>query len=183
MRIVSEVGSSLSEGEVGEILVKSDCLFQGYYNRANLSEEAFVDGFYRTGDLGFLYDGELFVVGRKKDLLIIGGENLYPQDIEEIVASHPSVHDGRVVAMGIFDPDLGTEGIVVAAELESEELFSCSDEIESAIRGAVVAGLGVSVRTILLKRPQWIVKSTAGKPARSATRDKLLLEHPELSNY
>ena len=58
------------------------------------------------------------MVGRKKDLLIIGGENIYPQDIEEIVSSHPAIHDGRVVALGIFNPDLGTEEIVVVAEVE-----------------------------------------------------------------
>jgi acyl-CoA synthetase (AMP-forming)/AMP-acid ligase II len=181
IRIVSDTGSALSDGQVGEILVKSNCLFQGYYNRPDLTADAFVDGFYRTGDLGFLCERELFVVGRTKDLLIIGGENLYPQDIEEIVASHPAVHDGRVVAMGIFDPDLGTEGIVVVAEVEREEQLSSSAEIESAIRSSVVGGLGVSIRTIFFKPTQWIVKSTAGKPARSATRDKLLLEHPDLA--
>ena len=183
VRIISDAGHLLSNSQVGEILVRSDCLFQGYYNRADLTAEAFEDGFYRTGDLGFLYDDELFVVGRKKDFLIVGGENLYPQDIEEIVALHPAVHDGRVVAMGIFDPELGTEGIVVVAEVERQELLSCSEQIESAVRRAVVAGLGVSVRTIFLKPPPWIVKSTAGKPARSATRDKLLLEHPELNSH
>ena len=90
---------------MGEILIKSDCLFDGYYNRPDLTAQAIVDGWYHTGDLGFLLDGELYVVGRKKDLLIIGGENIYPQDIEEIVASHPAIHDGRVIAMGVYNPD------------------------------------------------------------------------------
>ncbi len=69
-------------------------------------------------------DGELYVVGRKKDLLIIGGENIYPQDIEEIVASHPAIHDGRAIALGVYNPDLGTEDIVVVAEVEREELLA-----------------------------------------------------------
>ena len=56
------------------------------------------------------------MVGRKKDLLIIGGENIYPQDIEEIVATHPAVHDGRAIASGLYNPDLGTEEIVVIAK-------------------------------------------------------------------
>src|ERR1039457_1446059 len=165
VRIVSDSGVVVSDRCVGEILVKSDCLFEGYYH---------------TGDLGFYLEGELYVVGRKKDLLIIGGENIYPQDIEEIVAGHSAIHDGRVIAMGVYNPDLGTEDIVVVAEVEPEELLPDVAEIESEIRSLVVAAMGVAVRTIFLKPPKWIVKSTAGKAARSATREKLLQEHPEL---
>jgi acyl-CoA synthetase (AMP-forming)/AMP-acid ligase II len=180
VRIASDSGSVLDDSHVGEILVKSNCLFDGYYNRPDLTAEAFVEGWYRTGDLGFCREGELYVVGRKKDLLIIGGENIYPQDIEEIVSGHSAIHDGRVVAMGVYNPDLGTEEIVVVAEVERAELLGQTATIEGEIRGQVVAGMGVAIRTILLKPPKWIVKSTAGKAARSATREKLLQEHPEL---
>jgi fatty-acyl-CoA synthase len=181
VRIASDAGAILSSGQVGEILVKSDSLFTGYYNRPDLTAQAIVDGWYHTGDLGFTLEDELYVVGRKKDLLIIGGENIYPQDIEEIVGSHPAIHDGRVVAMGVYNPDLGTEDIVVVAEVEREELLVNAMEIEREIRNLIVAGIGVAVRMIFLKPPKWIVKSTAGKAARSATRDKLLNEHPELN--
>jgi acyl-CoA synthetase (AMP-forming)/AMP-acid ligase II len=179
--IVSDSGEILSPGHIGEILVKSDCLFDGYFNRPDLTANAIIQGWYRTGDLGFYVDGELFVVGRKKDLLIIGGENIYSQDIEEIVATHPAVHDGRVIAMGMLNPDLGTEEIIVVAEVEREGVLANAAEIEREVRSRVVAGLGVAVRTVFLKPPKWIVKSTAGKPSRSATRDKLLQEHPELN--
>src|SRR5208337_1571720 len=111
IRIASDAGVLLAPGHVGEILVKSDSLFTGYYNRPDLTAKTIVEGWYHTGDLGFTQDGELYVIGRKKDLLIVGGENLYPQDIEEIVASHAAIHDGRVIAMGVYNPDLGTEDI------------------------------------------------------------------------
>ncbi|MGD0181186.1 MAG: AMP-binding protein, partial [Terriglobales bacterium] len=181
IRIVSDSGVSLEENYAGEILIKSDCLFDGYYNSPDLTAKAIVDGWYHTGDLGFCVDKELFVVGRKKDLIIVGGENIYPQDIEEIVASHQAVHDGRVIAMGVYNPDLGTEEIILVAEVESEGLLANAVEIEREIRGQVTAGLGVTVGTVFLKPPKWIVKSTAGKPARAATFEKLQKEHPELN--
>ncbi len=181
IRIASDSGAVLAEGHVGEILVKSDCLFEGYYNRPDLTAQAIVDHWYHTGDLGFTLDGDLYVVGRRKDLIIVSGENIYPQDIEEIAAGHPAIHDGRVIAMGVYNPDLGTEEIVIVAEVETEQHLSNSADIEKEIRGRIVAGLGVTAGTILLKPPKWIVKSTAGKAARSTTLEKLQREHPELN--
>lgn len=180
VRIVSDTGDELPALRVGEILIKSDSLFSGYFNRPDLTAEAMIDGWYRTGDLGFFYNEELFVVGRKKDLLIIGGENIYPQDVEEIVAAHPAIHDGRAVAFGLFNRGLGTEDLIVVAEVEREEALGKAADIEPEIRSSVLAQLSVAVRRLYLKPPKWIVKSTAGKPARSATREKLLREDPDL---
>ncbi len=181
LRIISDSGALFADGHVGEILVRSDCLFEGYYNRPDLTAKAIVDGWYHTGDLGFTLEGELYVVGRKKDLIIVGGENIYPQDIEEIAASHPAIRDGRVIAIGVYNSDLGTEEIVIVAEVESEQLLANGLEIEREIRGGIVASLGVTAGMIFLKPPKWIVKSTAGKAARSTTLEKLRKEHPELN--
>jgi fatty-acyl-CoA synthase len=184
IRIAPESGAAnhpqnADPSRVGEILVKSDCLFDGYFNRPDLTAKAIVKGWYHTGDLGFYLDGELYVVGRMKDLIIVGGENIYPQDIEEIVAAHPAIHEGRVVAMGAYNPDTGTEDILMVAEVEADALLANATEIEQELRSRVISAMGVAVGAIFLKPPKWIVKSTAGKPARSSTLEKLLKEHPE----
>jgi len=181
IRIASDSRKQLDVVPVGEILISGECLFTEYFNRPDLTAAAIVDGWYHTGDLGFFLRDELYVIARKKDLLIVAGENLYPQDIEEIVASHPAIHDGRVVATGVYNPDLGTEDIIVAAEVERAAFLSDAEQIERELRNLIVHSMGVAVRTIFLKPPNWIVKSTAGKPARSTTREKLLGEHPELT--
>jgi len=181
VRIVSGNGIDLKEGNVGEILIRSDSLFDGYYNRPDLTAKAIKKGWYSSGDLGFVMGEELFVVGRKKDLIIVAGKNIYPQDVEEITCSHTAIHDGRAVAMGFYNAELGTEDIVVVAELEDERNLTNAVTIEREIRSSISAELEISVRWVYLKPPKWIVKSTAGKPARSTTREKLLREHPELN--
>jgi fatty-acyl-CoA synthase len=181
VRILSADGQDLPNGHVGEILIQSDSLFTGYYNRPDLTAKAMQDGWYRSGDLGFVVDEELYVIGRKNDLIIVAGKNIYPHDIEEIVSSDPRIHDGRAVAFGLFNPDLGTEEIVVVAEVQDEREIENAISIEQAARNAIVAELGVAVRAVYVRPPKWIVKSTAGKAARSTTREKLLREQPELS--
>lgn len=162
------------DGHVGEIYIRSDSLLTGYYNRPDLTAQALSDGWYRTKDRGFLLDGELFVLGRTDDLVIIGGKNIYPQDIEEIVSRHPCIHDGRAVAFGVPNEELGTEDLIVVAEAHCERDLECAADIETEIRQQVVAEIGVAPRVVYVAPPKWIVKSTAGKPARSTTRQKYL---------
>lgn len=180
VRIVSDLGKELDPGYVGEIVIQSESMFGGYYNRPDLTAKALRDGWYWSGDLGFLLDDELYVIGRKKDLIIVGGENIYPQDVEETVSAHPAIYDGRVVAFGHYDSSLGTETICVVAEVRAEADLNKEQAIVRELKTAISSELGVAAGRIYLKPPRWIVKSTAGKPARSTTREKLLLEHAEL---
>ena len=182
VRALSRDGMELPDGAIGDLVIRSDCLLSGYFNRPDLTAEAFSDGWYLTGDLGFVQDGEVFVVGRRKDLIIQGGKNIYSQDIEEIASAHPSIHDGRAVAFGLFNSEKGTEDVVLVAEVESDRDFLETSEIQTTLKGAIVSELGITVRAVYLKPPKWIVKSTAGKPFRSGTRDKLLADHPQLSS-
>ena len=179
IRIVSDTRADLV-GKVGEIAIRCDSMLEGYYNRPDLTEKAIRKGWYHSGDLGFVYNDEIYVVGRKKDLIIVAGENIHPQDVEEIVSAHAAICDGRVVAFGNYNLDLGTEEIVVVAEVRESADLSDAQMIESELRNAVKAELGIAVGQVFLKPPRWIVKSTAGKPARATTRKKLFAEHPNL---
>jgi fatty-acyl-CoA synthase len=178
--VMDDNGREKSSGGVGELVIQSEAMLEGYYNRADLTAKALRDGWYWSGDIGFVLDGEVYVLGRKKDLIIVAGKNIYPQDVEEIVSSHPSIHDGRAIAVGQYDWDLGTEEIVVVAEVTSERELEYSARIEQELRSSITGELDITVGRIYLKPPKWIVKSTAGKPARSATHHKLIAEHSEL---
>lgn len=211
IRIVDNNNIPLAERQVGEIEIISDCLLTGYYNRPDL--QPFQDGWYQTGDRGYVADGELYVIGRSKDLIINAGKNIYPQDIEAIVNNIPGVHPGRVVAFGVPDKREGTELVVVVAELaerqrsrEAEETERLEIEevddakklpsaipnpqltnpIESAIpnrqsvgrliRQEVARQAGVTVSYVHLVEPKWLLKTSSGKLARAANREKWLGE-------
>ncbi len=175
VRIVDGKGGEKKERHVGEIALKSDCMLTGYYHRADATQKAFIDGWYLTGDLGYMADGELYITGRKKDLIIVGGKNIYPQDLELLAYEVPGVHPGRASAFGIFNDSTGTEDVVLVAEVETrdpQELQGISDKI----RQAVTRGSAVSLRYIHLVQAPWLVKTSSGKTARSANRDKFIEE-------
>jgi acyl-CoA synthetase (AMP-forming)/AMP-acid ligase II len=105
-RIIGEDGKELPPGEVGEIIGRSPLLMPGYYKRPDLTAQAIVEGWMHTGDMGYLdEDGYLYLVDRKKDLIISGGVNVYPKDIEEVIVTHPDVLEAAV--FGIPDDKWG----------------------------------------------------------------------------
>src|SRR5690606_13134490 len=101
VRVVNKDGRVLPERQVGELAIRSDYMLSEYYRRPDLAP--FRDGWYLTGDMGYMVDGEVFVIGRSKELIINAGKNIYPQDLEAIVNSVPGVHPGRAVVFGVPD--------------------------------------------------------------------------------
>jgi fatty-acyl-CoA synthase len=174
--ILDENGNSIQDRLIGEIAIKSNCMLTGYYNKPDLSQKSFINGWYLTGDLGYKVSEEVFITGRKKDLIIVGGKNVYPQDIEQLAMEVPGVHQGRVVAFGIFNEEMGTEEVEVIAEVnleEPEKLELISDQI----RQAVTRGSAISLRQVLLVKNKWLIKTSSGKVARSANKEKYLKEY------
>jgi len=175
VRILDEARRELPERHVGEIAVLSDCMLTGYYNREDLTQTTFHEGWYLTGDLGYLARGEVYITGRKKDLIIVGGKNIYPQDLEELAGQVQGVHPGRVVAFGVFNEQSGTEDVVVIAEAEAGD-EAARRRIADEIRGLVNRGSDVALRYVRIVEPRWLLKTSSGKIARSANREKYIAE-------
>jgi len=169
----------LPESFVGEIAVKSVSMFEGYRNYPEKTAEVFEDGWYYTGDYGFKYNDEFFIIGRKKDLIIVAGKNLYPEDIEDTVNQVEGVIPGRVIAFGEEDPELGTEKVSVVAETRVE-----TESERNKLRVDILkAGMSIDVNIskVYLAPPRWLIKSSSGKPSRKANKERLTLkEDPQI---
>jgi fatty-acyl-CoA synthase len=173
IRAFNDCGAEVAEHEVGELGVRSTSLFTGYRNRPDLTQGVMRGSWYMTGDYGFRSDGEWFVVGRKKDLIIVAGKNLYPEDIEAAASSVAGVIPGRLVAFGMDDQSTGTQHVCVCAETEAAA--SHHPSIQQRIVTAVQA-IDVTVNDVFLVPPRWLIKSSSGKPSRSANRDRILAQ-------
>ncbi|MEU3948839.1 fatty acyl-AMP ligase [Streptomyces sp. NPDC029526] len=170
----------LPDGEVGEIRVGGPSVAQGYWRNALATRETFRAGvngregrFLRTGDLGFLRDGELFVTGRLKDLIVVDGRNHYPQDLELTAeTAHPALRPGCTAAFAV---DTGTDGERAALVAETApEAAEEAEKIIDVVRGALADAHGLAVRDVVLVRPGTIPKTSSGKIRRHACRTALL---------
>ncbi len=106
LKVIDERGKELRPGQVGELCVKGDSVFKGYYNRPDATADAFVDGWFRTGDLAFIdAEGYVFLKGRRKEMIIVAGENVYPVEVENVICSLPQVLEAAVI--GADHPVMG----------------------------------------------------------------------------
>jgi acyl-CoA synthetase (AMP-forming)/AMP-acid ligase II len=169
------------DGKVGEVWVSGPSVAAGYWNRTEESEAVFnaymADGregpFLRTGDLGFLMQGELFITGRIKDVIIINGRNLYPQDLEVTAhLSHPGLQPFGGAAFAVEHD--GQERLVIAQEVQREFLRTDSAEMIAAIRQAIVRDYDVQAHAIVLLKPGQIPRTSSGKVRRSLCRTSLM---------
>ncbi|HPP62384.1 MAG TPA: AMP-binding protein [Anaerolineales bacterium] len=176
IRVVDSKGHDVPERHVGEIVLKSNCMLTGYYNRADITKKAFLPGgWYMSGDYGYMVNGEVFVAGRKKDMIIVGGKNVYPQDLEALACEVPGVHPGRTVAFGLFDESQGTEEVVFIAEVDSEDEAE-HERVADEIRKHVTRNSAIAARYVRVVGPKWVLKTSSGKVARSANKEKFIRE-------
>ena len=170
IEVRSDAGDTLPEDHVGEILIHSDCMLDSYHNNWEETQRSMADGWFKTGDLGFFHDGELYVTGRSKEMMIIGGENIYPQDIEAILNAKDYLIPGRNVAFGVENPKTGTERLVILAETRPEHMHADLVPLKTEL----LSVLGVSVSRIALLPHMTLLKGTAGKISRFLNKQAYL---------
>jgi acyl-CoA synthetase (AMP-forming)/AMP-acid ligase II len=172
IKIVDDEFNALPDGRVGEVLIKSSFMFDGYRNYPEKTAAAMRDGWYLSGDYGFKDGDEYYIIGRKKDVVIVAGNNIYPEDIEASMNGLVGLIPGRVVAFGEEDSESGTERLSIVAET------SLTDEAERRqLRMAIIkAGMNIdaTISNVYLVPPRFLIKSSAGKPSRSANKARVL---------
>ncbi len=185
VKVVDSQRSSVAEAEVGELALRSPFALHQYFRNPEATRDNIDgDGWYYTGDLGFQHQGQFFITGRKKDLLIVGGRNFYPQDIEAVCDTCPNAVPGRSVAIGVEDERTGTERIIVLIESQvlSDESQVLSDspaspaesieQLEMTARQRIFEELDCPVSEVHVVPHRWLVKTTSGKIARRPNLDR-----------
>ncbi|MEW4400055.1 AMP-binding protein [Agrobacterium tumefaciens] len=176
VRIATPLGTyMLTKGgtspSAGEIQISGTCVFSGYYlNHADSAAAFTEDGWYRTGDVGFTVDGELYICGREKELLIIHGKNYYVGDIEQCVSAVPGVKPGRAVVFTVFDIESDSESCIIMAETEETDPIKLRD-IKRSVKQEVYRAIVLTVRTVDLVPLGTLAKTTSGKMSRSQNQD------------
>jgi fatty-acyl-CoA synthase len=171
VRIVDDAGADAADGGVGRLVFRGPSMTSGYYRQPEATAAALLPGGWMdSGDLAFRAEGEIHIAGRRKDLIIKGGRNLVPQEIEEVVATVEGIRKGCVAAVGVERAELGTESLVVVAETRVVD----PDErarMEAEVVDRVATAVGLPPDAVCLVPPGSVLKTSSGKIRRAATRE------------
>lgn len=174
VRIAGVAGEDQGERRIGEVWVQSPSLAAGYFGDAEATAAAFVERegtrWLRTGDLGFLAQGDLYICGRKKDLMIVRGRNFHPQDLEQEAGRVPGVRTGNVVAFSVDRGDGQGEAAVVVAEVDPK-VSRPPEEVRRAVVEAVSSAFGLALAEVLLLPSGSIPKTSSGKLQRGLVKE------------
>lgn len=164
-----ETGAPCPDRHVGELRIAGNSLTRGYYRQPEATAELIRDDWLHTGDLAYTLDGELVVCGRIKDVIIVGGRNVYPQDVEKVVGEVDGVRTGNVIAFGV-EGRHGAQSIVVVAEVKTDR----HDDLVREVTRTVTDSVGIPPKEVVLVEPGTVPKTSSGKLQRSACRIQFL---------
>jgi fatty-acyl-CoA synthase len=168
LRVVNDRGHAVGERVVGEILVWGPSVMRGYLSDAGATAEVFRDGWYATGDLGYLVDGEVYVCGRRKETIIVAGRNYFPQDLEQVVNRVPGVRSGCVAAFAATEPG-HPDRVVVVAETQGHMR---ADVLQAEVRRRLIEATGLAVHDIVFVPKGTVGRTTSGKLRRVELREQ-----------
>ena len=177
MKVVDPLSrEEMPERHVGELLIRGTSVTPGYYKRPEATAALFYDGWLCTGDLAYTVEGELVLCGRIKDVIIVGGRNVFPEDIERACGSLDGVRAGNVIAFGV-EGYKGKESVVVVAEVRTDD----SPSVREALHHRTLEVCGLPPRDVMLVKPGTLPKTSSGKLQRAKCRELYLLESLELA--
>lgn len=178
--ILSEEGQPVADGVVGEVSIRSSCLFSGYYRLPEETAERLNGADYRSRDRGFIWNGELFVLGRMDDLVIVAGRNFHAAEIESVLNGVSGLKPGRNVVFGNVNAERGTSDLVVVAEtVNADDAAPASAGyrgLRQSVRHAIFQTLGIYPAEVKLVETGWLIKTTSGKIERGRNAQKFLHE-------
>jgi acyl carrier protein len=177
IRIVDPDGRELPERQEGYLQFRGPSATSGYYRNPEATQKLIVDGWLNSGDLAYMAEGEVFITGRSKDLIIRAGRNIYPHEVEEAIGNIPGVRKGCVAAFGTTDTHTGSEQLVILAETRETE-GAKTDALRKEIMTIASDLLGLPPDVVVLAPPHTVLKTSSGKIRRSACKD--LYEKGEL---
>ena len=174
IRIVGQDGRELPERRIGRLEFRGPSTTAGYFRNPQASRRLFHDGWLDSGDLGYLAEGEVFLTGRVKDVIIRAGRNLYPYELEAAIGDLPGVRRGCVAVFGVADADSGSERLVAVAEIRPGEGSAADggNALRQAINALALKILGEPFDDIALAPPHAVLKTSSGKIRRAAIRDR-----------
>jgi 1-acyl-sn-glycerol-3-phosphate acyltransferase len=174
IRVVDEAGTDAPARTVGRVVFRGPSSTAGYYGKPDATAAVTLPGgWLDSGDLAYEAEGELYIAGRLKDLIIKAGRNLVPQEIEETVAGIPGIRRGCVVAFGVRRPEMGTETLVVVAETRAVAVAK-RDHLSGLVTERVAAAIGMPPDVVVLVPPGAVPKTSSGKIRRAVTREMYL---------
>jgi acyl-CoA synthetase (AMP-forming)/AMP-acid ligase II len=174
VRIDGMEGNGSPEGTVGEVVISGECLFDGYYGLPDVTRERLIGKEYHSRDLGFVLDGELYILGRMDDVIIVHGKNFCAHEVELALNKIRGIKPGRAVAFGVENDAVGSLDLVVVAEHTGDALNL--PEIKRHIKDSVFQEIGITIREAMLVGEGWLVKTTSGKISRESNKAKYLSE-------
>ncbi len=176
MKVVDPLSrAELPERHVGELLLRGTSVTPGYYKRPDATAALFHDGWLCTGDLAYTIEGELVLCGRIKDVIIVGGRNVFPEDIERACATLDGVRAGNVIAFGV-EGYKGKESVVVVAEVRTDD----PPHVREAVHHRTLEVCGLPPRDVMLVKPGTLPKTSSGKLQRAKCRELYLEESLDL---